>query len=105
MLLALGQAQHGASPSDTIRVGVDLQLGLSRDAVLSRLGDKYKLTKIGPMGDSWVVESSDSSAASYGSLVFKNGILDSASKNWSHVDDEGTFAFVNSFHQAVQELA
>src|SRR5208283_2931634 len=54
---------------DTIWLDTDLQLGLSKQIVMSRLAEHYKLVRVGELGDSWTVQSKDSPVATHGQVT------------------------------------
>ena len=78
---------------DTIWVGIDLQLGLSKQVVMSQLAENYKLVKM--EGDNWLVESKNPPVVSYGQVEFENGKLTGAARRWAN-GDEDSFAFAQS---------
>ena len=39
-----------------LNLGIDLQLGMSRDAIIPQLSERYKVDKIQRSGDEWIVE-------------------------------------------------
>lgn len=98
-----GQTRTANVARDSIWVGADMQLGLSREAVVNRLGDNFALVRLGTSGDNWAVESKDAARVSYGNLTFEKGRLASASRNWARLD-EGTFTFAQSLQEALDQF-
>jgi hypothetical protein len=104
LLLALPVYGQGKSPTkNTIWVGnMELQLGVSKQLVMSRLAEGYKLAKVGTEGDSWLVESKNAPVI-YGQVGFKNDKLDFASRDWTN-GDEDSFTLVQDLYGALDQF-
>jgi hypothetical protein len=88
---------------DTIWLGIELRLGLSRQVVMSQLAESYKLVRIGTEGDNWLVQSKNAPLVSYGQVSFENGKLILAIRDWTN-GDEDSFAFAQSLHGALEQF-
>jgi len=107
---ALGQSSRDKSKSSTILLGsAELTTGMSRAAVIARLGESYELKRAGN-SDGWLVvpkqnggKPEDLSSA-IGSVVFKNDKLDSISKDWSPQDQVQGADFGRTIYGALASL-
>jgi hypothetical protein len=64
----------------TINLGIDLQLGMSRDAIIPPLSARYKVDKIQGSNDEWIVEEKEALRMTIGHLEFTAGKLSYASR-------------------------
>jgi hypothetical protein len=96
------QGQGTRSKKDSIWLGTELQLGMPKDAVMSRLAEQYMLVRIGA-GDDWLVESKVRPIVSYGEVSFANGKLSYIEKDWSSEDD-GEFSFAQSLYGLLDQF-
>jgi hypothetical protein len=80
---------------------MDLQLGDSKQVVMSRLAEKYTMVKL--EGDNWLVKSKSTPSVTYGQVLFENGELTLASKDWTK-GDEDSVGFVQSLYDAFDGL-
>src|SRR5450631_1364693 len=94
---------NNSTATDTIWVGIDLELGLSKQVVMSQLAENYKLVRIGTGGDDWFVQSKNAPMVEYGQVSFENGKLILASRDWTK-GDEDSFAFAQSLHGALDQF-
>jgi hypothetical protein len=104
-LIVVSAYGQGKSPAkDTIQVGnMEMQLGLSKQMVMSRLAEGYKLVRIGTDTDSWMIQSKNTPVVNYGEVAFKNDKLDFATKDWTN-GDEDTFTLVQDLYGALDEF-
>ncbi|HYM77827.1 MAG TPA: hypothetical protein VE377_17765 [Candidatus Dormibacteraeota bacterium] len=77
----------------TINIGIDLQLGMSRDAIIPQIATMYRVVKIHGDGDEWLVAEKEIPMPTIGHLEFKAGKLTYASRLWTQGQaDSYTFA-------------
>ncbi len=101
-------AQTIASPTQvskqpSIWIGMQLQLGMSRDEVISKLAANYKLTKVQSAFDDWIVAEKQNPEIWEGYLGFSNAKLTYASRSWTQ-GGEDTFAFAEALWRAMSEM-
>jgi len=82
---------------------MQLQLGMSRDEVISKLAANYKLTKVQSAGDDWIVAEKQNAEIWQGYLGFHDAKLTYASRSWTQ-GDEDTFAFAQALWRAMSEM-
>lgn len=74
--------------------GVELRLGLSKEAVVSQLSTLYNLVRLTNAGasesDDWLINSKESPTASYGQVSFSKGKLVLIAKDWTPSDNDST---------------
>jgi hypothetical protein len=87
----------------SIWIGMPLELGMSRDEIISKLAESYKLTKVQSTGDDWIVAEKQNAEIWQGYLGFQNAKLTYASRSWTQ-GDEDTFAFALAFWRAMSEM-
>src|SRR5271166_994 len=87
-------SEAAATPKPaTINIGIDLQLGMSRDAIIPQLATRYKVVKIQGEDDDWIVAEKENPMPTIGHLGFKEGRLTYASRLWTQGQgDSYTFA-------------
>lgn len=72
--------------SERIYIGADLQLGMAKDSVISKVAEQgLKVTKVQELGESWIVTEKNEKTNEYdavGMLTFSNGRLSWASRTW-----------------------
>jgi hypothetical protein len=91
------------SKQPSIWIGMQLQLGMSRDEIISKLAVNYRLTKMQAMGDEWIVAEKQNPEIWQGHLGFHDGKLTFASRSWTQ-GDEDTFAFAQALWRAMSEM-
>jgi hypothetical protein len=91
-----------ASKQPSIWIGIQLQLGMSRDDIISKLAADYRLTKVQGTDD-WIVAEKQHAEIWQGYLGFHDGKLTYASKSWTQ-GDEDTFAFAQALWRAMSEM-
>src|SRR5216683_3748716 len=108
---ALGQSTRDKSMQGTILLGsAELTPGMSRGAVIARLGESYELKRVGN-SDGWLVVpkqnggKSDDLSSAIGNVVFKKDMLDSISKDWGPQDQIKGADFGQSIYGAIASLA
>ncbi len=111
LVQALGQSSRDTSKQCTMLVGsIELTTGMSRSAVIARLGESYELKKIGN-GDSWLAMPKrnggkpDDLSGAVGVVSFKNDKLDSISKDWGPQNQSQGADFGRSIYGAIASLA
>jgi hypothetical protein len=92
-----------AAPAPTINVGIDLQLGMSRDSIITQLAVNFKVVKIQSSADDWLVEEKDSPMTTIGQLGFKAGRLTFASRHWTQ-GKEDNYAFAQALWGAMSQM-
>jgi hypothetical protein len=100
---AWSQVKRDILPKDQVWIGENLELGMSKDVLISRLAENYKLVKIQGSGDDWFVQSKTEPMVSYGMVGFTGGKLTYASKDWTQ-GDEDTSAFTQALHGALDSF-
>jgi len=90
---AFAQASQPPGPS-SIWIGLPLQLGMPRDAIIARLNENYAVTKMKTdTGDDWIVTDKMKPNIWEGHLGFRDRKLIYASRSWTQGDeDKYTFA-------------
>lgn len=86
-----------------INLGVDLQLGMSRDAIIPLLSARYKVVKIQGDGDDWIVEEKESPMTTKGHLGFTAGKLTYASRIWTQ-GQEDNYTFAQALWGALSQM-
>lgn len=82
VLLFVSTTVRAQEPSVWL-AGMEMRIGMPRQAVIDKLADAHlRLLKFSEKDDSWVI-AGDSSVS--GLIAFKNGRLDSATKEWASV--------------------
>jgi hypothetical protein len=77
----------------TINIGIALQLGMGRDAIIAQLATRYKVVKIQGDDDEWIVAEKEIPRPTIGHLGFTAGKLTYASRLWTQGQgDSYTFA-------------
>lgn len=108
LLASLAWAQHKPerpTPGESIWLGnTELQLGLPKETVISRLAEHYKLVKVPPEGEGWLVESEGTQPAMLGQVLFDKGKLVLAARDWTS-GDEDSFAIAQAFYGAFDQFA
>jgi len=84
---ALAQATQ-PSKQPSIRIGMSLQLGMPRDAIITKLSENYTVTKFKDAGDDWIVAGKDNPENWEGHLGFHGGKLTYASRSWTQGDED-----------------
>src|ERR1039458_3770793 len=102
LLSSLAWCQVDFKVKDTIWVGTDLQLGLSRESVMSRLAEISNLERNGNI-DSWFVKSKTAPFERYGQVSFSNGSLSCASRIWTG-GEEDDLSFAKVLHGALEQF-
>jgi hypothetical protein len=95
MVAQTKQTAEPATPPKpaTINIGIDLRLGMSRDAVIPQLASRYKVVKIKGNDDEWIVKEKENPMPTIGQLGFTAGKLTYASRLWTEGQgDDYTFA-------------
>jgi hypothetical protein len=92
-----------AASTPTISVGIDLQLGMSRDTIISQLAVNYKVVKIQSSEDDWLVEEKDNPITTIGHLGFHMGKLTYASRDWTQ-GEEDNYAFAQALWGAMSQM-
>lgn len=88
----ISEAAATSKPA-TINIGIDLQLGMSRDAIIPQLAARYKVVKIHGDDDEWIVAEKEIPMPTLGHLGFRAGRLTYASRLWTQGQgDSYTFA-------------
>lgn len=59
----------------TISIGMELRLGMSRDVIISKLAENYRVIKIKGDTDDWLVEDKETPATVIGQPGFTSGKL------------------------------
>jgi hypothetical protein len=108
---ALGQSNRDTPKQGTILLDTtELTIGMSRAAVIARLGQSHKLDKEEGEADSWFVFAKDNEGNQptyrpLGSVQFQNGKLDSIKKKWGPDDAQKGVDFARSIYGAIASLA
>jgi len=88
----------------SIWVGMPLQLGMSRDAIISKLNERYSVTKIeSDADDDWIVTDKTNPTIWEGHLGFRDGKLTYASRSWAQ-GEEDAFAFAEALWGALTQM-
>jgi len=87
----------------TINIGIDLQLGMSRDAIISRLAARYKVAKIHGDDDEWIVEEKENPQPTIGHLGFTAGKLIYASRLWTQGQGD-SYTFARALWDAMSQV-
>ncbi|HXM23969.1 MAG TPA: hypothetical protein VN948_22120 [Terriglobales bacterium] len=96
--------QDVPSKQPTIYIGMELQLGMSRDGVITRLAATYRVVKVqGEEGDTWIVEEKNDPITIIGALGFTAGKLTYASRSWTQ-GNEDTYAFAQALWGAMAQI-
>jgi len=111
ILLALVPIAYTQQQGERIFVGTtSLQLGMEKDAVISRLAEQgYRLSRVeGPpsQGDQWLV-SEKNAQAEYdllGSIVFMKGRLSTATRYWAESWDSGSAKIARNLYFLAKSL-
>jgi hypothetical protein len=82
---------------------MQLQLGMSRDDVISKLAANYRLTRVQSPADDWIVAEKQNAEIWQGYLGFHDGKLTFASRSWTQ-GNEDTFAFAQALWRAMSEM-
>jgi hypothetical protein len=91
------------SKQPSIWIGMQLQLGMSRDDIISKLAANYKLTKVQSAGDDWIVAEKQNTEIWQGYLGFHDAKLTYASRSWTQ-GGEDTFSFAQALWRAMSEM-
>ena len=103
MLLGSTLAQVSQVSQPAIDIGMELRLGMSRDAIIARLAANHKLLKVGD-GDDWLVQDKgDDQATTLGQLGFHAGKLTYASRYWTQ-GTEDAYGFAQVLHGAMAQM-
>jgi len=104
----VAQTQPVSNPASspkpsTINIGIDLQLGMSRDVILPQIASRYKVVRIPGDDDEWIVEEKEIPMTTIGHLRFMAGKLTYASKIWTqgHEDD---YSFAQALWGAMSQI-
>jgi hypothetical protein len=89
--------------SPTINIGIDLQLGMCRDAIITQLAANYKVVKVQGDGDDWLVEDKQNPITTFGLLGFHAGKLTYASRDWTQ-GQEDNYAFAQALWGAMSQM-
>jgi hypothetical protein len=95
--------QNKPTDQDTVRLGADLHLGLTRQFVLSRLAG-YRLEQIASC-DCWSVRSKDTPPLVFGEVIFTNDKLDLVEKDWTPDETEDSFVFAQALQGALEQFS
>jgi hypothetical protein len=87
----------------TIKIGIDLQLGMSRDVIVAQLAARYKVVKIQGDDDEWIVEQKENPMPTIGHLGFRAGKLTYASKIWTQGEGDN-YTFAQALWGAMSEM-
>jgi len=87
----------------TIKIGIDLQLGMSRDAIVAQLATRYKVVKIQGDDDEWIVKEKENPMPTIAHLEFRAGKLTYASKIWSQ-GQRDDYAFAQAWWAAMADM-
>jgi hypothetical protein len=87
----------------SIKIGIDLQLGMSRDAILPQLAARYKVVKIRGDDDDWMVEEKELPMPTVGQLGFTAGKLSYASRIWTQGQGDN-YAFAQALWGAMSQM-
>jgi len=90
------------SKQPSIWIGMQLQLGMSRDDIISKLTANYKLTRVQDTDD-WIVAEKQNAEIWQGYLGFHGAKLAYASRSWTQ-GGEDTFAFAQALWRAMSEI-
>ncbi len=102
VLTSAAWCQTARHVEDKIWVGMELKLGLPKDAVIGQLAESYTLEKNGTV-DNWFVKSKAAPFDRLGLISFTNGKLSCATRLWSGGEDSD-FAFVNVLHGVLDQF-
>jgi hypothetical protein len=102
--LAISTLAQTKQPSKqpSIWIGIQVQLGMSRDEVISKLAANYRVTKVQSTGDDWIVADKQNAEIWQGHLGFHDGKLTYASRSWTQ-GNEDTFAFALALWRVMSE--
>jgi hypothetical protein len=104
MLVGCVVAQTSKTGSvPTISIGIDLQLGMSRDSIITQLSVNYAVVKIQGSSDDWIVEEKGDPMTTLGVLGFKAGKLTYASRDWTQ-GQEDNYAFAQALWGAMSQM-
>ncbi len=91
------------SKQASIWVGMSLQLGMPRDAIIAKLSANYEVTKVQATGDDWIVAGKNNPENWEGYLGFRGGKLTYASRSWTQ-GAEDKYAFAQSLWGAMSQM-
>lgn len=106
---ALSQTKQSTSaiaPSkqNIIQIGMDLQLGMSREAIITQLAGNHKVEKLEGEGDDWFVAEKGSPTTWLGVLGFHGGKLTYASRRWTE-GQEDSYSFAEALWGAMAQMS
>lgn len=98
-------AKDVPSKQPTIYIGMELQLGMSRDWVITHLTATCNVVKLKGegMGDTWMVVDKDDPSTIIGNLGFIGGKLTYASRSWTQ-GNEDIYAFAQALWGAMAQI-
>jgi transposase len=100
---ALAQVATQPSKQPSIRIGMSLQLGMPRDAIITKLSENYNVTKFQDTGDEWIVAGKNNPENWEGYLGFHGGKLTYANRSWTQ-GDEDKYAFAQALQGAMSQM-
>jgi len=97
-------SEAAATPKPaTINIGIDLQLGMSRDAIIPQLATRYKVVKIQGDDDEWIVAEKEIPMPTIGHLGFRAGRLTYASRLWTQGEGD-SYTFARALWRAMSQM-
>jgi len=87
----------------SIWIGMSLQLGMPRDAIITKLSENYRVTKVQAVPDDWVVAEKSNPEIWEGYLGFQGGKLTYASRSWTQ-GQEDKYAFAQALWGAMSQM-
>ena len=104
LLVTFGYAQRNAAPKpETIWIGTELQLGMTKENIFAKLRPNYALLQIKTEGDEWLIQQKNDPLVVYGHLGFKNSKLTYISKSWTINIDDG-YSVIQALYGALTQL-
>jgi hypothetical protein len=86
-----------------INLGIDLQLGMSREAIIPQLSARYKVDKIQGSSDEWIIEEKQNLRLTIGHLGFTAGKLSYASRIWTQ-GQEDNYSFAQALWGVMTQM-
>jgi hypothetical protein len=105
MSLAASTFAQASQPykQTSIWVGMDLQLGMPRDQVITKLTADYSVTKLQLDGDEWAVADKNDPTIWEGHLGFRDGKLTYADRSWTG-GTEDKYSFAQALWGAMSQM-
>ena len=93
MLCTTSLAQKPTTKDHLTLGGMDLTLGMAKEAVIARLATESNITKIDGDDDTLMVSSKPGSPPENGEIIFKDKKLIYAERDWSSGEDAVSFVY------------